>query len=128
MYPNIYLLLKFLHITAAIAMFACWAVEWLSLSLQNERSQKTADNISGNLKNIARLHTLSIIILIGTGIWMGITSWDFQAWIASSMIAIVIMELLASLLPRYAFLWKHDRKSSEDGSGSKHQPLTKSAL
>jgi len=128
MYPNIYLLLKFLHITAAIMMFACWSIDWLLISFRNEGNQKGNDFMARNLKNNAMLQKVSVLTLVGTGIWLSIAARSFPAWTASAIIAIVLMELLSGVLPRYADSRKHDRNSSAGNSGSKPQSLMKSVV
>ena len=99
---NIYVLVKFLHVAAAISLFCAWAFEWLLLLLYIKSYAVINETIGKKLKKIVRLQTISVIIVIASGLWMGFTSWKDASWIDTAIIAIVIMEVIAKIIGRFA--------------------------
>ncbi|MBO9728609.1 MAG: hypothetical protein J7623_08235 [Chitinophaga sp.] len=99
---NIYLLLKLVHITAAIALFCTWAIEWLLLILQTKNYEAVSNRLATSIKITHRYQIAAVIGIIATGITMGVMSWRDAHWVDSAIIGIVLMEIITKIIGRYA--------------------------
>jgi hypothetical protein len=128
MLANSYLLIKVLHVTAAIGTFGSWGCEWLIVILQNKQRDKTNEIISDLSKTISRFKTYAVLTLVGSGILMTITTWGLVPWIVSTIVGIIVMEILETIVTRYQNSYKRNKENSSDNPAVKDLLFTKLAL
>lgn len=116
-----YLLLVFLHVAAASALFAAVGVE--VVALQRLRLAATAAQARAWLPSVQRpaggIGHPAMLVIVGTGIWMMIARWGFEAWMAMALASIVAMVLVAVLVGRAPLTRLVDAlgEGARDGSG-----------
>jgi hypothetical protein len=96
---GLYPLLIFLHVLAAVGLFASLGIEVVALG--RLRSAATLD-AAGMWIGLLRspLPLVSMVTIVVTGIWMSIVRWGDEAWIGVSLLAIVGMAVVSAFATR----------------------------
>jgi len=117
---NIYLLLKLVHITGAIALFCTWGIEWLLLILQAKNYEAVSNSLATSIKITHRYQVVAVIAIITTGITMGVMSWRDAPWVDSAIMGIVLMEIITKIIGRYAKNYNKREDHYGEPSAAKH--------
>jgi hypothetical protein len=96
---SLYSAALFLHIVGALGVFAALALEWAGLSnLRRADSVGQFREWAKLLGALGRVGGPASLTLIITGIYLSVTRWGSQPWIALGMIGLVLMALLGALV------------------------------
>ncbi len=100
---NAYVLSLFLHIVGALGLFAAIGLEWVVLF--QARRASSVDQVRMYLqlaRGSSRLGMPSMIVLLLSGGYMGMTVWHGVAWLLISLVALVLLVIivLAFVAPR----------------------------
>jgi hypothetical protein len=99
MLMDLYPLLIFLHVLAAVGLFASLGIEVVALGrLRSAATLDAARMWIGLLRT--PLPLVSMLTILVTGIWMSIVRWGDQAWIGASLLAIVGMAIVGAVATR----------------------------
>lgn len=92
---TVYSIIVFLHVVAALALFAAIGLEWTGLlNLRRATSLAQAREWSKPLKSVGSIGFPAMLTLLITGIYMTTTRWGEQSWIVMSMGVWLIIVLL----------------------------------
>lgn len=89
---TVYQLLIFFHVLGAVGVFVALALE--ASSLARLRRAETPGDARDALRGLAvpgRLGPVAMLAALASGAWMMAVSWGHQAWIVTSLIALVGM-------------------------------------
>jgi hypothetical protein len=92
----LYHLALFVHISGAMLFFIGLGLEWLGLNRlrQAERVEQVRE-VSALLAVLPRLFPLSVVLLLGGGLYMTITTWGFTlAWLDAALVTLVALPIL----------------------------------
>ena len=92
---SVYPLVLFLHIIAALGLFAAIGLEWAGLV--NLRRAATAGQAREWARLLGALRAVgmpSVLLILASGIYMMATRWGGQAWIGAAFGGIVLMAVL----------------------------------
>jgi len=96
---DLYPLLIFLHVLAAVGLFASIGIEVVALGrLGSAATVDAARMWIGLLRTLFPL--VAMLTIVVTGIWMSIVRWGDQAWIGASLLAIVGMAVVGAVTTR----------------------------
>jgi hypothetical protein len=86
----LYQILLFLHVTAAVTMFAAWGADGVVLSqLRRAATLEAVRSAAAQRARWGRLAPVSMLATLGTGIWMMGLSWGPQAWLMTAVVGLV---------------------------------------
>ncbi|HSD19688.1 MAG TPA: hypothetical protein VLC54_06615 [Anaeromyxobacter sp.] len=89
---SLYPFLVFLHVIAAMGLFAAIAIEAVALGrLRQADAPASVREGMGLLARNERLGGIAMLTLIASGAWMMATTWGHQWWIVSAFIGIIGM-------------------------------------
>lgn len=100
---NSYIFLIFLHVLAAVGIFAAWGSE--SIILRQLRRAKAVDEAEKGLQLLKKqraMGPISMLIVLATGIWMGVTRWGHQDWMVTAFVAMLLIIVVGLVLARRA--------------------------
>lgn len=98
---NSYLFLIFIHVLGAAAMFAAWAAESMTiLQLRRATSVDEAQSFMRLLKKQRHWGPVAMLVVLATGIWMGISLWGHQHWMATAFAAMILIAIVGVALSR----------------------------
>ena len=92
----LYHIALFVHISGAVLFFIGLGLEWLGLNRlrQAERVEQVRE-VSALLHVLGRLFPLSVVLLLGGGLYMALTVWGFTfAWLDAALATIVVLPIL----------------------------------
>ena len=96
---NDYSIALFLHISGVLGMFAALVLEWTGL--WQTRSAMVPDQVRawlGILKSVQKVGFASMLTILISGAYMMATVWGGAAWIAVSLVALVLAVALTLAL------------------------------
>lgn len=92
---NSYSLLIFIHVLGAIGMFAAWSIEFVTLlRLRQAGTLDEARICIRWLKQQRSMEPVAMLVVIATGIWMGIVRWNHQPWMVTALFAMVVIAVV----------------------------------
>ncbi|WIG59880.1 MAG: hypothetical protein OJF49_002628 [Ktedonobacterales bacterium] len=113
-----YTIALFLHVTGVVGLFMALGVEMTcAIALRGARRVEQVRVLSGLMVGVERLFPISILLLLGAGLYMAITVWGFQtAWIDVALGSLLIIAPTAPLVngPR-AHAIKREAEAAADG-------------
>jgi len=92
----LYHLALFVHISGAVLWFIGLGLEWLGLNRlrQAERVEQVRE-VSELLHVLQRLFPLSVVLLLGGGLYMTITTWGFTlAWLDAALVTLTALPIV----------------------------------
>ena len=98
---NYYLIAKFIHIVGALGFFVALGVEWLSL--RHTQQSATSDQVRERLQIFGSAHRVgmpSMLLALISGLYMMVTVWGPVAWVIVSLVALVLLIMVALMLTR----------------------------
>lgn len=92
----LYHIALFVHISGAVLFFIGLGLEWLGLNrLRQAKRVEQVREVSALLQVLERLFPLSVVLLLGGGLYMTITTWGFTlAWLDAALITLVVLPIL----------------------------------
>jgi hypothetical protein len=95
---SFYLLIVYLHIVAALGLFATLAIEWAGLhQLRRAALVSQVRDSTRPLGALRRVGGPSALLLI-TGVYLSATRWGSQTWIVLGLLSLVLMAVLGATL------------------------------
>ncbi|HEU4698551.1 MAG TPA: hypothetical protein VFS40_05190 [Gemmatimonadales bacterium] len=92
-----YQITLFLHVSAALGMFAALGIEWAAAApLRRAASAEEARPWLRLLRAPGRLGGPAALLLLATGMYMTRTTWGRQAWIGLALLGLVLLAVLAA--------------------------------
>lgn len=96
---SIYMILVFLHVAGALALFASIGVEQVALHrLRGARTGAQVNEWLAALAGLRRIDAPAGVTLLATGIYFVVTRWGHQAWAGLAVIGMIVMALLGILV------------------------------
>lgn len=96
---SLYSISIFLHIVGAVGIFASVGIEQAGLrGLRRARTGAQVHEWVGALRGLQRVQGPSALLILVTGIYMGVVRWGHQAWIMWSLLGMVAMAVLGMAL------------------------------
>lgn len=93
---NIYLIALFLHIVGAMGLSVALGLEWASLrQIRNAAFPEQVRIWTGILKGTNKVGFPSMLMMVVTGIYMTVIVWGRTPWLVVTMVALVLMIMLA---------------------------------
>lgn len=92
----LYHIALFVHISGAVLFFIGLGLEWLGLNRlrQAERVEQVRE-VSALLHVLERLFPLSVVLLLGGGLYMTITTWGFTlAWLDAALVTLAALPIV----------------------------------
>lgn len=92
----LYHIALFVHISGAVLFFIGLGLEWLGLNRlrQAERVEQVRE-LSALLQVLEWLFPLSVVLLLGGGLYMTITTWGFTlAWLDAALVTMIALPIL----------------------------------
>jgi hypothetical protein len=92
----LYHIALFVHISGAALFFIGLGLEWLGLNRlrQAERVEQVRE-VSALLHVLERLFPLSVVLLLGGGLYMTITTWGFTlAWLDAALVTFAALPIV----------------------------------
>lgn len=89
---SVYSISVFLHVTAALAMFAAIGLEWATI--YNLRRTTTLAQVREWIRPLRAVRLLggpSALVLLLTGLYMSMTRWGEQRWIGLGLLGLVLV-------------------------------------
>jgi len=114
-----YLIVVFLHVLAAFAMFAAMGIEWAAMaSLKQTTDAEQARPWMRLLALVPRMAGPSGGTLLVTGVYMAMTVWGRQAWIGLGLLGLVLLAVLGGTLTgrRLAAIGRESAQGSLHGA------------
>ena len=94
-----YALALFLHILGALGLLVANGIEWVTIGqLHRVRDVTTARVLAGQLRIVRLIGPVSLLVLLGAGVYLTLTRSGWQPWVLASLVALV-----AILMPLGAF-------------------------
>lgn len=98
---NSYLLLIFLHVLAAVGIFTAWGSESIILrQLRRARAVDEAEKGMHLLRKQRAMGPISMLIVLATGIWMGVARWGHQDWMVTAFAAMLLIIVVGLVMAR----------------------------
>ncbi len=92
---NVYTTLLFLHVLGGVGVYVALGVEALALA-RFQRAETRAD--AGLWLRVMLLPRwgapLSMLLALGSGMWMAVLVWGHRAWISGAFVALIAMAIL----------------------------------
>lgn len=96
---SVYSVSVFLHIVGAVGLFAAVALEWAGLlGLRRSRTVPQVREWAGLLRAFRRVERPAALVILVTGLYLGITRWGHHAWIGLGLLGLVLIAALGALL------------------------------
>jgi hypothetical protein len=105
---NIYPLLIFVHVLAAVSMFAAWSVEAVVIAqLRQTSALDHARQLARVRSRWRMMGPVAMLTALGTGIWMMLLRWMAPGagplpWMAGSIAALIMIAIVGIALERRA--------------------------
>jgi hypothetical protein len=114
---NSYSIALFLHVVGALGFFVALGLEWMSLQqLQRISTAEQLREWFQNSRGMRGLGGISMLVLLGAGIYMTIIAWGGADWIGVAFGSVILMGVLGGVLsgPRMAAI----QRSMGDETGN----------
>lgn len=96
---SFYLVIVYLHIVAALGLFATLAIEWAGLyQLRRAVLVSQVRDSTQLLGALRRVGGPSALLLLITGVYLSATGWGMQTWIVLGLLGLVLMASLGAVL------------------------------
>ncbi len=128
---SLYSIALFLHIVGALGFFAALGLEWITvMQFQRATTAEQVRDWQGASGNMRRIGMVSMLILLGAGLYMMVTVWHGVAWLWVSFGAIVILMLVMGRVsgPRMKAIGKAVKEMSGTLSPQTQTPLRDAML
>jgi hypothetical protein len=96
---SLYEVLRFVHVLGAIGIFVALGIESVSLGrLQREEVPAGVHAWIGLLALPRRMGPIAMVITLGAGVWLMITGWRYQPWIAAAFAGMIMMAVVGGIV------------------------------
>lgn len=94
----LYHIALFIHISGAVLWFIGVGLNWLGLNrLRRADRVEQAREVSALLHVLERLFSLGLVLLLGSGLYMTITTWGFTlAWLDAALVTMIALPILGA--------------------------------
>lgn len=94
---SFYLIVLFLHITAALGIFAGIGLEWFLVhNFGKVTTKSAAAQWSGSFKVLPPVFAISGILILITGIYLSVHTWGMNAWVISGFVLFLVIAIFGS--------------------------------
>ena len=102
--------LLFCHVMGAIMLFVAWSMEYKYISsLRKPKISKRAEeNSADNLKKLSRFSMITMLITLGTGIWLMLRFEMHTSWMLMSMLMLLFIIVIGLTFSRMTLKHKFD--------------------
>jgi hypothetical protein len=91
-------LLIFVHVMAAIGIFAAFSIEGVAQAyLRRAATPNEVRAWAGTYRAVRPIGIVSLLTVIGTGLWLTLAEWGWPAWILVSIGGIVVLAVLGAI-------------------------------
>jgi hypothetical protein len=96
----LYHLALFVHISGAVLFFIGLGLNWLGLNrLRRAERVEQVREVSALLHVLHRLFPISVVLLMGGGLYMTITVWGFAlAWLDAALVTLPVLPIVGPLV------------------------------
>ena len=96
---SLYSILVFLHIVGALGLFAGVGLEWAGLlNLRRATTTSQVREWARLLSALRRVGGPAALIILVTGLYMGVARWGHQAWIVAGLLGLVMIAVLGATI------------------------------
>lgn len=96
---SLYSILVFLHIVGALGLFAGVGLGWAGLvNLRRATTTSQVREWAGLLSALRRVEGPAALVILVTGLYLGVARWGHQPWIGAGLLGLVLIAILGAIL------------------------------